>query len=115
MLKDSEVAKLLRKQFPIRPGAAIILGTGLDIFQSLIDQKSIPYMEVFGVAPAVSGHTGSFTVGKLSREDVLPIAILRGRFHLYEGFDWSEVTLPARVISDWGVPVLILTNAAGGI
>ncbi|MCA9802776.1 MAG: purine-nucleoside phosphorylase, partial [Cyanobacteria bacterium HKST-UBA02] len=42
-------------------------------------------------------------------------AVFRGRFHLYEGHDWDTVTLPARLVSDWGIPHLILTNAAGGL
>ena len=54
------------------------------------------------------------TIGRLSEKDQRYVAVLRGRFHLYEGYEWEDVTLAARTIVEWGVPNLLLTNAAGG-
>ena len=43
------------------------------------------------------------------------MAVLAGRAHYYEGFDWPEVTMGVRVLAAMGVTELLLTNAAGGI
>jgi purine-nucleoside phosphorylase len=104
--------KQLSKQVP---RCAIVLGSGLQIFDNLYDCESIAYSDLFSAAPGVQGHSGMLTIGKLHPKDAAPIAVFRGRYHLYEGHSWSEVTLPVRSIADWGVPKLILTNAAGGI
>lgn len=96
------------------PKAAVILGSGVNVLIDIDHPQVLPYEEVFGLAPTVAGHAGSLTVGHLGAGGPL-IAVFRGRFHLYEGHDWSVVTLPTRVIAEWGVPKLLLTNAAGGL
>src|SRR5208283_2096446 len=45
----------------------------------------------------------------------IPIAVMQGRVHLYEGYSAAEVAFPARVLGRTGIRALILTNAAGGI
>ncbi len=82
----------------------------------LHDPVAMPFEEVFGIAPTIAGHAGSIVVGRLLESADSPVvAVLRGRFHLYEGHDWPVVTLPTRVLVEWGVPKLFLTNAAGGL
>lgn len=98
------------------PDAAIILGSGVNVLMDLHDPVALPFEEVFGIAPTVAGHAGSLTIGRLTADSNSPtVAVFRGRFHLYEGHDWSVVTLPTRVLVEWGVPKLFLTNAAGGL
>jgi purine-nucleoside phosphorylase len=96
------------------PKVAVILGSGVNVLIDVDEPKVLPYEEVFGLAPTVAGHAGSLTLGRVGAARTL-VAIFRGRFHLYEGHDWSVVTLPTRVIVSWGVKQLLLTNAAGGL
>lgn len=98
------------------PRAAIVLGSGVNVLVDVADPVVLPYEEVFGIAPTVAGHAGSLTIGRLDESKNSPwVAIFRGRYHLYEGHDWSVVTLPTRVVMEWGIKKLLLTNAAGGI
>lgn len=94
------------------PEYAVILGSGVDCFNDLEGAKSNAYNDIFGIAPGVAGHAGSLTLGRVNGRSV---AVLRGRFHLYEGHDWETVTLPARALAAWGVKELYVTNAAGGL
>jgi purine-nucleoside phosphorylase len=98
------------------PDAAVVLGSGVNVLMDLHDPVALPFEEVFGIAPTIAGHAGSLVIGRLKAEQNSPlVAVLRGRFHLYEGHNWSVVTLPSRVLIEWGVPKLLLTNAAGGL
>lgn len=109
---STEVVAHLRNASLVTPSVAIVLGSGVNVLENLDDEKSFPFQEVFGISPSVAGHSGSVTIGKV---DGKVVAVMRGRFHLYEGHDWETVTLPTRAMVEWGVPTLILTNAAGGI
>jgi len=60
----------------------------------------------------VEGHPGKLTIGYLGSA---PVLILNGRAHYYEGHAMERVTFPVRVLADFGVRDLVLTNAAGGI
>ncbi|MBU6450944.1 MAG: purine-nucleoside phosphorylase [Cyanobacteria bacterium REEB67] len=99
----------------LKPYAAVVLGSGVSVLEGLHDAVVMSFKDVFGMAPGVAGHSGTLTVGRLNPTDERCIAVLRGRFHLYEGYDWQDVTLAARTIVEWGVPNLLLTNAAGGL
>lgn len=96
------------------PVAAVVLGSGVNVLSDLVDSKTLSYDELFGMSPGVAGHSGTLTCGRLNQGGPL-VAVLRGRFHLYEGYDWPTVILSARTMIEWGVPNLILTNAAGGL
>ncbi|MBX9690431.1 MAG: purine-nucleoside phosphorylase [Candidatus Obscuribacterales bacterium] len=108
----AEAAAFLKKFSPQVPDAAVVLGSGVKVLEDLEESRSISYEEVFGVSPGVVGHSGALSIGKI---DGKTVAVLRGRFHFYEGHPWSVVTLPAQTLVEWGVPKLYLTNAAGGI
>lgn len=111
--KPARVAvEFLREFSKETPAAAIILGSGVNVLEDLEDSKSVSYQEVFGVAPGVVGHSGALSLGRCHGKLV---AVLRGRFHCYEGHPWDVITLPAQVLVEWGVPELYVTNAAGGI
>jgi purine-nucleoside phosphorylase len=100
---------------PDKPKAAVVLGSGVSVLEGLHDPIVINFQDVFGMAPGVSGHSGTLTIGRLSADDKGTVAVLRGRFHLYEGYSWEAVTLAAATIKEWGLANLLLTNAAGGL
>jgi purine-nucleoside phosphorylase len=108
----AQAAGFLKQVTKETPVAAIVLGSGVRVLEDLPEQEAYPYDQVFGVSTTVVGHAGSLSLGRLGGK---LIAVLRGRFHLFEGHDWDVVTLPARVMIEWGVPNLLLTNAAGGL
>ena len=45
----------------------------------------------------------------------VPVVIMQGRVHYYEGYPMSDVVLPTRLMGLLGAKKLILTNAAGGV
>ncbi|MBY0359448.1 MAG: purine-nucleoside phosphorylase [Candidatus Obscuribacterales bacterium] len=107
-----EALEFLRSFSKEVPKAAFVLGSGVKLLEDLDEGTSVSFQEVFGLAPGVIGHSGSLSLGRIAGNLV---AVLRGRFHLYEGYPWDVVTLPAQVLVEWGVPNLYLTNAAGGM
>jgi purine nucleoside phosphorylase len=96
------------------PGVAVILGSGLDVFvHALAVEGEVEYADVPGwPSSAVVGHRGSLLVGELNGTR---LAVLRGRSHAYEGPDRSELQLAVRTLVRWGVRMLVLTNASGGL
>lgn len=93
------------------PRAAVVLGSGVTVLEG-VAESTVSYGRIFGMSPTIAGHAGSLS---LYRVEGRLVAVMRGRFHLYEGYSWDVVTLPARLLVEWGVPYLFLTNAAGGI
>ncbi len=107
-----QAVEFLKRASKEVPAAAVVLGSGVKVLEDLPEQVQFSYDQVFGMSPTIVGHAGSLTLGRVGKQLV---AVLRGRFHLYEGHNWDVVTLPAQVIAQWGVPRLYLTNAAGGL
>ena len=93
---------------------AVVLGTGLgDFAQSMTNITEIPYSEIphFPVS-TVASHQGKLVFGYKSG---VPVVVMAGRFHYYEGYSAAEITFPIRVLKALGIEKMILTNAAGGI
>jgi purine-nucleoside phosphorylase len=92
----------------------LILGSGLGVYVDEIENKTIiPYEDIPGFhRTTVEGHQGRLILGQVKGVEV---AVLQGRYHVYEGHGLDEVVLPTRVLSLLGCEFLILTNAAGGI
>ena len=109
-----ETAAFLMSKIRIVPKLAIILGTGLSEFASLLEDRiEIPYCNIPGFPQStVTGHPGRFVFGKL---DDKYIAVMQGRVHCYEGYTMREITFPIWVLKAMGVETLIVTNAAGAI
>jgi purine-nucleoside phosphorylase len=107
-------ATTVRAQTALRPELAVVLGSGLGGFaEELADRIEIPYAEIPGWPRSTAvGHTGTLVIGTL---DGLPLYVLRGRAHLYEGHPPDRVVFGVRVLGRLGVRTLVLTNAAGGI
>lgn len=99
-----------------KPAVAVVLGSGLGRYaeSKYIDTRfSVKYSEIpdFPVS-TVSGHDGCFVFGFVRG---VPVVLMKGRVHLYEGYSPADTVLPIRVLKLLGAEVLILTNAAGGI
>jgi purine-nucleoside phosphorylase len=107
-------AAVLFKRTATRPNLGIILGSGFHGVADLVDAElRIPYRQIPGFpTTAVPGHEGALIVGHVGN---VPVAILSGRSHFYEGHTMEAVTFPVRVLAEFGVRDLVLTNAAGGI
>jgi len=112
--KATAAAESVLARTELRPAIGIVLGSGLGAFA---DQLQMPVAIPFAEIPhfphsTVPGHGGRLVMGKIA---ALPVAVMQGRVHAYEGYSSDEVTFPVRVIGRMGVRRLVLTNAAGGI
>jgi purine-nucleoside phosphorylase len=107
-------AQLLLRRTALRPQIGLVLGSGLGGFaDSLTEFTRIPFTEIpaFPRSTAI-GHAGQMVIGKA---DAVPVAVMQGRVHLYEGYSAQQVAFPLRVFARMGIRAVILTNAAGGI
>ncbi|MQA89932.1 MAG: purine-nucleoside phosphorylase [Gemmatimonas sp.] len=104
----------LRTRLSRAPRTVLVLGSGLGSIEAEIqDAVRISYDQIPGFPPStVAGHAGALIVGIHSGVEV---AVLSGRFHLYEGAAPGDVALPMRALAALGAKDLVVTNAAGGI
>ena len=103
----------LKSKIDFKPEVAIILGSGLgDYAEQVKIEQTIEYTEIEGFpVSTVVGHKGRFVFGYVN--DV-PVVVMQGRVHYYEGYPITDVVLPTRLMGLLGAKKLILTNAAGG-
>ncbi len=104
----------VKARIDFQPEIALILGSGLGGFAEKIEVKqTLDYKDIpnFPVS-TVWGHAGRFVFGYC---DGVPVAVMQGRVHMYEGYTPQEAVLPVRLLHQLGAKVLFLTNAAGGI
>jgi purine-nucleoside phosphorylase len=109
-----EAARVVRDRTALRPSIGVVLGSGLGAFaDALEDAVAVPFGEIpHFPASTVVGHSGALVVG---RSRGVPVAVMKGRVHFYEGYRLDEVVFPVRVLGRLGVKTLVLTNAAGAI
>lgn len=111
----NESALALRDRLKgFQPKVLLILGSGLGFLGDEVeDPIVVPYSEVphmkYSTAP---GHKGQFVFGRLGGQDV---AVMQGRLHTYEGWDFDDVSYPVRVLRLLGAETLLVTNAAGAV
>lgn len=106
--------KSILQKTNFKPEVAVILGSGLGEYASKIKiEQIIPYTEIEGFpVSTVVGHKGQFVFGYVKE---VPVVIMQGRVHYYEGYPMTDVVLPARLMKLMGAKTLFLTNAAGGV
>ena len=112
MLDDA--VRRIRERTDLEPRVGVVLGSGLGgLADALENRVEIPYGEIPGwpVSTAV-GHAGVLAVGDV---DGVPVAVMRGRAHLYEGMGADRAVFGVRVLGRLGVRTLVVTNAAGAI
>jgi purine-nucleoside phosphorylase len=104
----------VRRRSDLRPELGIVLGSGLGVLGDALDGPvAIPFDELPGWPAATApGHVGRLLLGHL---DGVPVAMLQGRLHLYEGNDPGLVVQPVLLMGRLGARTIVLTNAAGGL
>lgn len=106
--------KCIREKTDFQPEAALILGSGLGDYAESIDIRAeVSYQDIEGFpVSTVPGHKGRFVFGYVNQ---VPVVIMQGRVHYYEGYAMEDVVLPTRLMGMLGAKKLLVTNAAGGI
>ncbi len=110
-----QLPKLPSEIHDFNPEIGLVLGSGLGFFADdrIEVVGSLPYGQIEGFpVSTVPGHAGRFVYGHLDGRRVI---CMQGRFHYYEGYAMSQLTLPVRVMAQLGVRTFFITNAAGGI
>jgi purine-nucleoside phosphorylase len=110
----SEAKSLIEGRTSLKPTVAVVLGSGLGAFADvLMDRTDIPYADIPNWPGSTAvGHAGKLVIGKVQG---VPVVVMAGRAHLYEGYSTAQVTYGVRVLGALGVRSIVFTNAAGGI
>ncbi len=106
--------KSVKEKIDFKPEVGLILGSGLgDYAEGIQIEAVLDYHDIEGFPVSTAlGHKGRFVFGYV--KDV-PVVIMQGRVHYYEGYSMTDVVLPTRLMGLLGAKVLFLTNASGGI
>jgi xanthosine phosphorylase len=109
-----DAATVLTERAGFEPRVGVVLGSGLGAVADAVESPvEIPYGDLPGFPrPSVEGHGGTAVAGRIG--DV-PVVVLQGRAHLYEGVDHGLVRTPVRALRAAGAEILVLTNAAGSL
>lgn len=109
-----EAAQYIKSKSPVSPEIGLILGSGLGVLAEHIEEAvSIAYQDIPHFPQStVEGHAGELLVGSLQG---VPVVLMKGRFHMYEGYGPELTAFPVRVMKELGVSKLLVTNAAGGV
>lgn len=104
----------IRRKTDFQPEVALTLGSGLgDYADGIQIEQTVDYAELEGFpVSTVKGHKGRFVFGYVGE---VPVVIMQGRVHYYEGYAMSDVVLPTRLMGMLGAKKILLTNAAGGV
>lgn len=104
----------VREKISFEPQVALILGSGIGDYAEQVQVEAVlDYHDIEGFpVSTVLGHKGRFVFGYIQN---VPVVIMQGRVHFYEGYDMHDVVLPTRLMGMLGAKVLFLTNAAGGM
>ena len=106
--------RAVREVTDFTPEIGIVLGSGLGDFARLVDRKAeVSYASLPGFpVSTVAGHAGKLIFGYVR---AVPVVVMQGRVHYYEGYSMNEVVAPIRLMGLLGAKKLLLTNAAGGV
>jgi purine-nucleoside phosphorylase len=112
--KITEAAAFIAARWKLEAKVGIILGSGLGaVAAAITDRVTIPYGEIPHFATsAAPGHAGQLVCGLL---EGVPVVVLEGRMHAYEGHPLDQITFPVRVLKRLGAGLLVVTNACGGL
>lgn len=104
----------IRERIPFVPRLALVLGSGLGDYADTVKTEGVIPYETIRDFPrsTVEGHKGQFVFARIQE---VPVVMMQGRVHYYEGYDMEDVVLPVRLMRLMGAEFLFLTNAAGGV
>ncbi len=108
-------ADYVRSRAPgVKPRIGVILGSGLSkAVPPLAGAETIPYADIPGFPrTTVAGHAGKLLLGTFDR---VPVAVMQGRFHYYEGHSMESIALPLRMLEYLGLQTLVITSAVGSM
>lgn len=110
---NESTAYLQSKGFD-QPEIGIVLGTGLGKLADQIENQIVAHYNHIPFFPlaTVEFHSGKLIYGSIEGKKVV---VMQGRFHLYEGYDFIDVTYPIRVMHQLGIKKLFISNAAGAV
>ncbi|MGC8820755.1 MAG: purine-nucleoside phosphorylase [Fervidobacterium sp.] len=113
-IQVKEAYEFITNQISLRPKIALILGSGLGFLaQEVENRQEVSYKDIpnfpYSTAP---GHEGKLVFGKLYGKEVV---VLSGRFHIYEGWNPSDVRLVIHTLKLIGIERMLITNAAGAV
>ena len=111
----SEASAFLKTKLgPLTPEIGIVLGSGLGaVADAIANPTIVPCAEIPHFPPSTGeGHSGRIVAGRIGG---VPVVVMQGRVHFYEGYSPQQVTFPMRVLGALGLRAVVLTNAAGGI
>jgi purine-nucleoside phosphorylase len=112
--KITAAATFITGLWSLKPKVGVILGSGLGgATAAITDKVVIPYDQIPHVARSTAhGHSGQLVCGML---EGVPVVVMEGRQHAYEGYPLQQITFPVRVLQRLGAELLIVTNACGGL
>ena len=110
----AEAVAAIRERTALEPRVAVVLGSGLGGFADRVEAAvEIPYTDIPGWPGSTAmGHAGTLVLGTFAGT---PVAVMKGRAHLYEGLAADRVVFGIRALRSLGASTLVLTNACGGI
>lgn len=113
-MSHTEAAAVMNERAGLRPRVGVVLGSGLGAVADAVDEPTtIDYGELPGFPrPGVAGHGGKAVLGRIG---AVPVAVLQGRAHVYEGGELDQIRTPVRALRAAGAEILVLTNAAGSL
>lgn len=108
------ILKYVTDRISMQPEIGLVLGSGLGaLADEIVDPVIIPTSEIPQYPHStVPGHAGRLVFGELQG---VPVMVVQGRIHFYEGYPMSDVVIPARLMAAIGVKCMVVTNAAGGM
>ena len=112
--KIEETLKFIKSKTALVPKVGVVLGSGLgEIIEGSVNDTLLSYEEIPHFAKTtVKGHKGKLLMGSMFN---IPVIVMQGRLHYYEGYSMDEVTYPIYLMEQLGVEYLVVTAAAGGI
>jgi xanthosine phosphorylase len=113
-MTHADAANVISDRAGLSPRVGIVLGSGLGaVADAVADPTVIDYADLPGFPrPTVEGHGGRAVLGRIGE---VPVAVLQGRAHVYEGGDLDAIRTPIRALRAAGAEILVLTNAAGSL